>query len=132
VSQVSLHELIDPARLRALGPSPSPAALRALLPRGWVPCADGLHARRDLRLFFREGWILVLCLVVFGSLGAMFVLGAVPRGWDGVLRVVGLVAIVWLAAGLAGPLITRALRTSAPSASPRLDRSHRGGAEDAE
>jgi len=112
VSQVPLHELVDPERLRAIGPAPSPATLRALLPRGWVLSEDGLHARRDLRLFFREGWILAVCLVVFGSIGAMFVLGAVPRGWGGALRVVGLVAIVWLAAGLAGPLITRALRRS--------------------
>jgi len=133
VSQVPLHELVDPERLRALGPSPSPAALRALLPRGWVPAGDGLHARRDLRLFFREGWILVVCLVVFGALGAMFVLGAVPRGWSGALRVLGLVAVVWLAACIAGPLVTRALRrpprASASSASPRLARSDRGDAE---
>lgn len=107
---VPITELVDAERLRALGPAPSPAALRALLPRGWVPAEDARFARRDLRLFFREGWILVLCLVVFGSIGAMFVLGAVPRGWSGVLRVLALVAIVWLAAGLAGPLITRALR----------------------
>ena len=111
-ARVSIAELVDPARLRALGPRPSPAALRACLPRGWVLAEDGLHARRDLRLFFREGWILVLCLIVFGTVGAMFVLGAVPRGWSGLLRVLGLVAIVWLAAGLAGPRITRALRRS--------------------
>lgn len=110
--RVPIAELVDPERLRALGPAPSPASLRALLPRGWVPAEDGLHARRDLRLFFREGWILVLCLIVFGSLGAMFVLGALPRGWSGVLRVVLLIGFVWLAAGVAGPLITRALRRS--------------------
>jgi hypothetical protein len=134
VSRVPLHELIDAERLRTLGPSPSPAALRACLPRGWVPAGEGF-ARRDLRIFFREGWILVLCLLVFGSIGAMFVLGAVPRGWSGALRVVGLVAIVWLAAGVAGPLITRALRhppSPRHSASPRSDRTNRGRAEDAE
>ena len=110
--RVPIAELVDPERLRALGPAPAPASLRALLPRGWVPAEDGVSARRDLRLFFREGWILVLCLVVFGSIGAMFVLGAVPRGWAGALRVLALVAVVWLAAGVAGPLITRALRRS--------------------
>jgi hypothetical protein len=109
-AQVPLSELIAPEQLQALGPRPSPAALRALLPRGWVPCEDGAHARRDLRLFFREGWILALCLVVFGVLGLGFVLGAMPRGWSGTLRVLGLVALVWLAAGLAGPRITRALQ----------------------
>jgi hypothetical protein len=135
---VPIAELVEPERLRALGPSPSPAALRASLPRGWVPAEDGLSARRDLRLFFREGWILVTCLVVFGALGAMFVLGAVPRGWSGLVRVAGLVAIVWLAAGVAGPLVTRALRgprpprPSARSAPPRCDRSDRGDAERAE
>ena len=107
--RVPIRELLERARLDALGPSPSPVALRALLPRGWVP--DGAeHARRDLRLFFREGWILLLCLVVFGALGAMFVLGAMPRGWSGALRVSALVLVVFLAAGIAGPLITRALR----------------------
>ena len=108
-ARVPITELVDPERLRALGPTPSPAALRAALPRGWVPAEDGF-ARRDLRLFFREGWILAVCLLVFGALGAMFVLGAMPRGWAGAARVLVLVAIVGLAAGVAGPLITRTLR----------------------
>ena len=107
--RVPIAELVEPERLARLGPAPSPAELRALLPRGWVPAEDGL-ARRDLRLFFREGWILVLCLCVFGALGAMFLLGAMPRGLGGALRVLVLALVVWLAAGLAGPLITRALR----------------------
>jgi len=107
--EVPIEALIDSEHLAALGPEPSPAAVRAALPRGWVPTEDGRHARRDLRLFFREGWILVLCLIVFGSVGATFVLGAVPRGWSGILRVAGLGALVWLAAGIAGPRITRAL-----------------------
>jgi hypothetical protein len=111
--RVPLEELIEPARLRALGPAPSPAHLRALLPRGWVPDEDGRHARRDLRLFFREGWILVLCLFVFGALGAAFLFGAMPRGLGGFMRVLVLVASVWLAAGVAGPRITRALKRSA-------------------
>ena len=108
--RVPIRALVDPERLRALGPDPSPARLRALLPRGWVPDADREYARRDLRLFFREGWILLLCLVAFGSAGAAFLFGAAPRGWSGVLRVLGLVAAVWLAAGIAGPLITRSLQ----------------------
>lgn len=107
-----LDQLIDPERLRALGPAPTPTALRALLPRGWVPAGDGVHARRDLRVFFREGWILLLCLVTFGSVGASFLIGAMPRGWSGALRVLVLLAVVSLAAGVAGPLITRALRRS--------------------
>lgn len=108
-ARVPIAALVAPERLAALGSEPSPAKLRALLPRGWVPAEEGL-ARRDLRLFFREGWILASCLVVFGTLGAMFVLGAMPHGRGGGLRVLGLVGVVALAGGLAGPLITRALR----------------------
>ena len=109
-TRVPIAELV--AAVRALGEAPSPRELRALLPRGWVPEDDGLHARRDLRVFFGQGWMLALCLVVFGSVGAVFVLGAVPRGWSGVLRVLLMLGVVWLAAGIAGPLITRALKKS--------------------
>ena len=109
-ARVPIRELLSPETLRQLGPSPTPARLRAALPRGWVPDEDGVHARRDGRLLFRQGWMLVLCLVVFGTIGATFVLGAVPRGWAGVARIVLLVLGVWLAAGIAGPLVTRALR----------------------
>jgi hypothetical protein len=107
--RVPLAELVDPARLAALGATPHPAELRALLPRGWVPAEPG-YARRDLRLFFREGWMLVACLVVFGTLGAAFLLGAMPRGLGGTLRLGTLLVVVALAAGVAGPLITRAVR----------------------
>ena len=109
-ARVRLDALIDPERLRALGRDPSPAELRALLPRGWVPDEDPGFARRDLRLFFSEGWILALCLLVFGALGTLFLLGAMPRGWGAVLRVLALAAGVWLAGGIAAPLVTRALR----------------------
>lgn len=107
--RVPLAELLSPEELAALGPAPSPRALRAVLPRGWVPSEDGRHAERDLRLFFREGWILALCLVVFGTLGGMFLAGAMPRGLAGVARFLGLVLLLVLAAGVVGPLITRAL-----------------------
>lgn len=107
--RVELSELLSPEELAALGPAPSPRELRARLPRGWVPCDDGRHAERDLRLFFREGWMLALCLLVFGALGAMFLAGALPRGLAGVLRFLGLVALLVLAAGVVGPLVTRAL-----------------------
>jgi len=109
-ARIPIRELVSPEVLRELGPSPSPARLRAALPRGWVPDEDGVHARRDRRLLFREGWMLVLCLVAFGTIGATFVLGALPRGWAGITRLVLLVLGVWLAAGIAGPLVTRALR----------------------
>jgi hypothetical protein len=109
---VPLDELIGAERMQALGPAPSQAALRAALPRGWVPAEDGRHARRDLRLFFREGWILALCLVSFGTLGAMFLLGAMPRGARGLGRLALLVFVLWIAATYAGPRITRALKRS--------------------
>ncbi|MCH2107169.1 MAG: hypothetical protein MK291_11070, partial [Planctomycetes bacterium] len=51
-SVVHVSELVD---LDALGPGhrpPTPAELRAALPRGWVLEPDNEHARRDLRLFF--------------------------------------------------------------------------------
>lgn len=107
--RVALAELLTSEELAALGPAPSPRALRGALPRGWVPCDDGQHAERDLRLFFREGWILALCLLVFGTLGAMFLAGAMPRGAGGLVRFALLIGLLVLAAGVVGPLITRAL-----------------------
>ncbi len=105
-----ISELVPPQTLRTLGPEPSPRALREALPPGWVLEPDRIHARRDLRLFFRQGWLLVLCLLVFGSVGALLLLGSAPRGREGVLRVLASVALVWFAGGIAGPLVTRALR----------------------
>jgi hypothetical protein len=40
----------------------------------------------------------------------MFLLGALPDGWRGALRAGLLLAAILLAGGVAGPLITRALR----------------------
>jgi hypothetical protein len=54
--------------------------------------------------------MLVLCLVVFGALGAFLVLGALPSGWSGIVRLLVLIALVLLAGGVAGPLVSRALR----------------------
>jgi len=42
----------------------------------------------------------------------MFVLGAMPQGWSGALRVGILIGAVFLAGGIAAPLVTRALRRS--------------------
>jgi len=108
-SVVAVTELVD---LDEVGPShrpPTPAELRAALPRGWVLQDDGVTARRDLRLFFREGWILIVGLVVFGSVVAGMFLLTFPRGLAGILRLLGLIGLVLLAGGIVGPMVTRAL-----------------------
>ena len=104
---VPLENLVDADALRAA--RGRPADLRAALPRGWVPADDGLHARRDRRLLFREGWVLIAGLVVFGAAGASFLWGAMPHGWSGVLRIGGLALAVALAGGIVAPIVTRAL-----------------------
>lgn len=106
---VPVTELVDLAALTSEDRPPTAREIRAALPRGWVLEPDGVTARRDLRLFFREGWILVLGLVLFGAGGAIFFWDVFPRGWDGVLRLVLLVGAVLLAAGVVAPIITRAL-----------------------
>lgn len=107
--RVPVGELVD---LERVGPGhrpPTPAELRAALPRGWALDEDNEHAHRDTRLLFREGWILVLGMAIFGAIGALFLWGAMPRGWSGVARLVVLFVVVLLAGGLVAPLVTRAL-----------------------
>jgi hypothetical protein len=106
---VPVEELVDLARVRADGRAPNARELRAALPRGWALADDGRYAYRDARLFFREGWILLLGLVVFGSAGAAFLWGGLPRGARGILRFALLVGIVLVVGGLVAPRITRAL-----------------------
>gem|GEM_PF-1266068 len=111
-SVVHVTELVD---LDSIGPGhrpPTPAELRAALPRGWVLEPDNEHARRDLRLFFREGWILIVGLLVFGGVGAALFWQTFPSGWRGVTRLAGLFVLVLLAGGVVGPMVTRALNQS--------------------
>lgn len=108
---VPIESLIDLELLRRDGRDPSPARIRAALPRGWVLEPDGRHARRDLRLFFREGWILMVGLLVFGSVGGAFLWGALPRGWQGVTRFVVMIIVLLFVGGLLAPAITRALHS---------------------
>lgn len=106
---VHVSELVD---LDATGPShrpPTPAELRAALPRGWVLEPDAEHARRDARLFFREGWILLVGLLVFGGVSLALFWQTFPSGWRGVMRLAALIAVVLLAGGVVAPMITRAL-----------------------
>jgi len=107
--RVPISELVDTARVGPGDRAPTPAELRAALPRGWALEENCEYAHRDLRLWFREGWILLLGLVVFGSVGLGFLWGAVPRGAAGLLRLVVLVVAVLIVGGLVAPAITRAL-----------------------
>ena len=79
--RVPVSELVDLTRLGSTRGSPRPSEIRAALPRGWVLEDDGLHAKRDMRLAFREGWMLVLAMISFGAVGFGFLWGAMPRGW---------------------------------------------------
>ena len=106
---VPIEELIDVDALSVDGHAPTARSLRAALPRGWALSDDHEHAYRDARLLFREGWILIVGLVVFGSVGGAFLWGAMPRGWLGAVRLLALVLIVLAIGGVVGPLITRAL-----------------------
>jgi hypothetical protein len=107
--RVPIEDLIDLAALREEGREPTPARLRAALPRGWVLEDDLRHARRDLRLFFREAWILIAGLVVFGTSAVLLFWSTFPRGWSGVLRGAILVLAMLVIGGLVAPLVTRAL-----------------------
>ena len=113
-ARVPIERLIDLAALeRQNGRPPSPGRIRAALPRGWALDADSLHAHRDVRLFFREAWILIVGLVVFGSVGLGFLWGAMPHGARGLLRFGLLIGAVALLGGIVAPLVTRALQRRA-------------------
>lgn len=108
--RVPVEELVDLEALGSGGKPPSRRALRAALPRGWVLEEDGRTARRDLRLFFREGWILLTGLVLFGLLGGLFLWEALPAGWWGVVRLALLLGALLLVGGLVAPRMTLALQ----------------------
>lgn len=114
---VPVEQLVDLESLRTDGRRPSPKQIREALPPGWVLDEDGLHARRDLRVLARDGWVLVLGLVCFGAAGVGLFWQTFPRGWSGVGRFVTLILVVLIAGGLIAPGITRALnRRSGPPA----------------
>ena len=116
-----VEELVDLEPLRDLGRAPTARELRQALPRGWALADDGQHAYRDARLLFREGWILLLGLVVFGSAVGAFLWGALPRGGRGILRFVLLIGVVLLAGGIVAPLVTRALHRRGRKFPPARD-----------
>lgn len=109
-ARVPVEDLVDVAALtRAKGRPPTARELRAALPRGWVLEDDGRHARRDLRLLFREGWILVVGMVVFGGVVLALFWSTFPAGLAGLVNLAVLLALVLVAGGLVAPAITRAL-----------------------
>ena len=107
--RVPVRELVDLEGLGRGGRAPTPKELRDALPRGWVLEEDGVTARRDRRLLFREGWILVVGLVCFGAAGLGLLWAGLPRGWAGARRFALLLALLALVGGLVAPAITRAL-----------------------
>ena len=108
-ARVPVQQLVDLSRIGRDGRAPTPSEIRAALPRGWVLEPDGQTARRDLRLFFREGWILLVGLIVFGSAALALFWWSFPRGAAGLLRFAIIVGVVIVAGGLVAPWITRTL-----------------------
>ena len=104
-----VEELVDLSHLRTDGRPPTPKEIREALPRGWVLEPDGVTARRDARLLFREGWILVLGLACFGAIVAGLFWSTFPRGWAGIARLAVLVAVLVVLGGVVAPRITKAL-----------------------
>lgn len=109
MDKVPIEQLVDLSSLRDDGASPTPKQIREALPAGWVLDEDGRHARRDLRVLARDGWVLVLGLVLFGGAGFFLFYDSFPKGWRGVGRFGVLILLVLFAGGIAGPMITRAL-----------------------
>lgn len=108
--RVPVEQLVDLDALGSDGRRPSPAAIRAALPPGWVLDEDGVTARRDLRLLARQGWVLALGLVSFGAVAAGLFYQTFPRGLRGIGLMAGLLVVMLLAGGLVAPGITRALQ----------------------
>lgn len=107
--RVRVEELVDLKRIRRDGRPPTPAELRAALPRGWVLDDDGEHAVRDRRLMFGESWVLIVGLVTFGTVALGLFWSTFPRGWRGVTRLGILLVAFVVIGGFVAPLITRAL-----------------------
>ena len=107
--RVRVDELVDLSKIRSDGRPPTPAQLRAALPNGWKLDDDGVHAVRDLRLFFSQSWVLVLGLVMFGAAAIGLFATTFPRGERALLRVAILVGVMIVIGGVIGPLVTRAL-----------------------
>lgn len=125
--RVPIEQLVDPALFGDGTKTPHPYKLRDALPAGWILEPDLKHARRDRRLLAGGGWVLVIGMVSFGTVAFFIFRDAFPKGIGAYLRLGGMLAILLLAGGVVGPLVTRALTQksgrgessdrSAPSAS---------------
>ena len=107
--RVPVEELVDLEQLAEGGGEPSARSIREALPRGWVLEPDGRTARRDLRVMAREGWLLLLAMLAFGSIVAGLFWHSFPPGAAGLMRFGLLVLLVVVTGGLIAPSITRAL-----------------------
>jgi hypothetical protein len=65
--------------------------------------------RRDGRLLFRDGWMLVLFMICFGAAAAGIFWWSAPRGAAGWIRFGVALGTVLLAGGIVAPIVTRAL-----------------------
>jgi hypothetical protein len=106
---VPIQELVDLSHIGVPGRPATPREIRAALPRGWVLDDDGATARRDLRLFFRDGWVLAAGLVMFGTAVLALFWSTFPRGGAGLVRFAAVIGLVVLAGGVVAPIITRSL-----------------------
>ena len=110
--QVPIEQLIEPERLAPPDGSrrePTRRQIQDALPAGWVLDRDGRTAHRDARVMFREGWVLVCGLVLFGAAGLGLFWQTFPAGWTGVARFGLLIGLLILIGGVVAPIISRAL-----------------------
>jgi len=114
-AHVPIEELVDVAGLCPTERGgPSPRTLREALPPGWVLDPGGRTAHRDLRMLARQGPVLALGLVAFGSAAVALFWHTFPRGFGGVFRLFGLTGLLLAAGAVVSPAITRALYRRPP------------------
>jgi hypothetical protein len=104
---VPIEELVDPALFGDGTKTPHPYKLRDALPPGWILEPDLKHARRDRRVLAGGGWVLVIGMISFGTVAFFIFRDAFPKGFGGFLRLGAMLAIVLLAGGIVGPMVTR-------------------------